>query len=639
MSEALGVLVLKAVVVKSVEVMLQRILNANWNNSFEDAKEIILELQDEWPKLNYLRKHVQHTLKMRTLLNPNDDVTLDEVYYPLTLSTASHRDKIIIGDNQPLKYSGISNIIGIAGQGKSTVLRKLFLEEINNGDRIPFFIELRNVEDGDILAHFKNLLRDLQLDVSASNVEYLLQSGKIVLLLDGFDEVRQQLTTQTLNSIKLLNSSYACPLIITSRPNTEICTAPGINNLFIENIELEDKIRILNLIDQRDINSNGTTFRYLCELLISRESFADTICNPIMVTLLYHCFPYMDEVPSDISEFYRQLFGVLYARHDKTKGYNSRERESEVDVEPARELFSYLSLKSLLQEEYELDSYKLYQYVTTALQTKGYDAKRANAFINDIIKITCLLQADGNDRYVYLHKSVQEFFAAFYLSIMKEKVIKAKIYKSLREKVQLSEKYDNFLFFLFHLDNNSFIDELTLETFRECQFKDYSDLNYEDFSIPFNQILKGTMVRGECKKKDSRIGLVSHTSMSKILNLGFLNVINGCERTFNHEIDMPLINSMKNEIAKEDLHSLGDFVMTESRKENKSGVNMENDTSNPTEHYGFSLIQYLRFANLYDFYKEKFFESINSYNNDVYKIKYKESLERKNAIDNSFDFL
>lgn len=639
MSEVLGAMVLKAVVVKSAELMLQKVLDSNWSKHFEDAKEIVKELESEWPKENYLRKHVQHTIKMRTLINPNDDVTLEDIYYPLTLITASNRDKITIGDNVTLPFSGIANIIGIAGQGKSTILRKLFLEEINSGNRIPFFIELRNVENGDVIAYFKSILRSLHLNVTESNVEYLLQSGKVVLLLDGFDEVRQELTTKTLSSIMLLNNTFYCPLIITSRPNTEVCTMPGIHNLFVENIDLEDKIRILNLIDQKDINSNGSTFRYLCELLISRESFSDTICNPIMVTLLYHCFPYMDEVPSDISEFYRQLFGVLYARHDKTKGYNSRERESEIDVEPAREFFSFLSLKSLLLEQYELDSYKLHQYVETALESRSYDIKKAEAFIKDIVKITCLLQADGNDRFVFLHKSVQEFFAAFYLSIMKAKDAKAKIYKNLRAKVRLSSNLDNFLHFLYHLDNNTFIEELTLEAFRDCEYKNYADLNYDDFSLPFDQILKDIMIRGQCRQSDNLIKIDCNISMSSVLKLDFLDVISGNERNSSFFVNFNMIDAMDKGIAKDNLNNIEHIVKALPKNEYESGKVIQRENSDPIENYSFALIDYLKFANLYDLYKRHFFDTINEYNNKVYKVKYKESLERKNAIDNSFDFL
>ncbi|EKN6334433.1 NACHT domain-containing protein, partial [Yersinia enterocolitica] len=546
MPEAVSVLILKAAVVKAVEVMIQKVVNSNWNKQFDEGKEILLELKSDWPRNNYLERHVQSSLKIRTLLNPNDDITLDEIYYPLTLNTASNKDQVVIGDSQTLNFSGAINIIGIAGQGKSTILRKLFLEEIKQAERIPFFIELRNVEDGDILSHFKEVLKSFQIVITDSNVEYLLQSGKVVLLLDGFDEVRQKLATKTLNSIKNIMSSYACPVIITSRPNTEVCTCPGIYNMTVEGINLVDKIRILNIIENRDVNSNSTTFRYLCELLISNNSFAETICNPIMVTLLYHCFPYMDEVPKDISEFYRQLFGVLYARHDRIKGYTTRERESEIDVEPAREFFSLISLKSLIREEYELNSYNLHKYVKSALETGGYNPKKADAFINDLVKITCLLQTDGNDRYVFLHKSVQEFFAAFYISTMQEKYLKEKVYIILRKTVRSSEKLDNLLHFLFHLDKKNFIDEITLETFKESQFKDFADLNYDDFSLPFDRMLKGIFIRGESRKKDYEIILSCHNSMDKILNLSFLNVINGRERTIDGNLELPLLEKLKN---------------------------------------------------------------------------------------------
>lgn len=45
---------------------------------------------------------------------------------------ASNKDKLIIKDGVTLPFDGVINIVGIAGQGKSTILRKLFSEEIKN---------------------------------------------------------------------------------------------------------------------------------------------------------------------------------------------------------------------------------------------------------------------------------------------------------------------------------------------------------------------------------------------------------------------------------------------------------------------------------------------------------------------------
>lgn len=636
MVDPLTAKVFQAAVVKSVELMLQKIFSSQWPRDCEDAKEIVNELQNEWPKNKFIEKHVQHTLKMRTLINPNDDVTLTDIYHPLTVVTASSGDSIPIKDDLTLQFSGIANIIGIAGQGKSTILRKLFLEEIKKAERVPFFIELRNVPDGNILTYFKNLLKSLHITVTDSNVEYLLQSKKIVLLLDGFDEIRQEITIQAIQSILELNKTYACPLITTSRPNTQICQMPGINNLIVKKIDLEDKLHILNLIERQDNKSNLTTFRSLCNLLIENTYFEETISNPIMVTLLYHCFPYMDEVPKDITDFYRQLFGVLYARHDKTKGYNNRERESCIEVESARTLFSNVCLKSLLREQYYLDSHTLHQHIKSALKSHGYDEKLAEAFTNDIVKITCLLQADGNDRFVYLHKSVQEFFAAFFISTMQEKNIKSEIYAYLRKSLLSSPKFDNLLQFLYYLDNLSFLYEITLETFKITGFEKYANLTYEEISEPFDELLLGGGVHGESTLNDTFVTLTSYTSIGSILKLDFLNVIKG-EKRDKFDIDLEFRKIIPDTIDKEDLSSYS-YHKTSSSKNKKHFIEGDLD-DNPRESYKFDLKKFLIVNGLYEYYKIIFFKSIVDFYNEVYMVKDNEVREMKSAMIDSFGFI
>ncbi|HHD2021420.1 TPA: NACHT domain-containing NTPase, partial [Klebsiella pneumoniae] len=481
-----------------------------------------------------------------------------------------------------------------------------------------------------------NLLKSLHITVTDSNVEYLLQSKKIVLLLDGFDEIRQETTVQAIQSIFELNKTYACPLITTSRPNTQICQMPGINNLIVKEIDLEDKLRILNLIDQQDPKSNKTTFRSLCNLLVENTYFEETISNPIMVALLYHCFPYMDEVPKDVTDFYRQLFGVLYARHDKTKGYNNRERESRIEVEPARTLFSNLCLKSLLKEQYYLDSHTLHQHIKNALKSHGYDEKLADAFTNDIVKITCLLQADGNDRFVYLHKSVQEFFAAFFISTLQEKTIKSQIYAYLRKSLLSSPKFDNLLQFLYYLDNLTFLNEITLETFKSTEFEKYANLTYEEISVPFDKLLSDGGVYGESTLNDTAVTLTGYTSIGSILKLDFLNVIKGDKRD-NFDIDLEFRKITPDAIDKENLSSYS-YNKTSS-DQNKNRFIEERTDDNPRENYKFNLKKFLIINGLYEYYKKVFFETIVDFNNEVYKVKQNEVREMKDAMVDSFGFI
>jgi len=59
----------------------------------------------------------------------------------------------------------------------------------------------------------------------------------------------------------------------------------------------------------------------------------------------------------------------------------------------------------------------------------------------DFVDITCLIQKDGYDRYVFLHKSIQEYHAAEYiksLSLERKGVFMSAILNSIEEESKLS---------------------------------------------------------------------------------------------------------------------------------------------------------------------------------------------------------
>ncbi|WP_429169212.1 NACHT domain-containing protein [Aeromonas rivipollensis] len=274
---------------EAIKVLTEHLLNSNWSRDKDGGRELLHQFNEEIIREKYLSQHVANVLKIRTLHKSDYDTQLDKIYYPLTLYTASNHDKITVNNGLTIEHRGIVNIIGIAGQGKSTILRKLFSEEIRNGKRIPFFIELRNVEMDDILGSYKTILKNIGFALEHDNGEMLLQSGKVVLMLDGFDEVKHDSRIRVMNSIRELNQRYNCPVIVTSRPNTQIHTETGIYNLYIENLILNDKLGILKVL------SNDIEYSKLSELIKTNISLQHTIANPILVTLLYYCYPYWDK--------------------------------------------------------------------------------------------------------------------------------------------------------------------------------------------------------------------------------------------------------------------------------------------------------------------------------------------------------
>ena len=235
---------------EAVKVMTEKLLSSNWLRGTEESIGIVEQLDNPEVRSKYIEKHVSNALRMRTLHQREHDILLNEIYFPLTIKNIANDDNITINDDCIISHSRILNIIGIAGQGKSTILRKLFQNEINSGNRIPFFLELRRIEKGSILEFFKLTIESLGIDINRkeNHVELLLQSGKIVLMLDGFDEVKASSRLEILSQIKELNVRYNCPVIVTSRPETEICRETSINNLMVKELDEESQLGILKVL-------------------------------------------------------------------------------------------------------------------------------------------------------------------------------------------------------------------------------------------------------------------------------------------------------------------------------------------------------------------------------------------------------
>jgi len=619
---------LNSVVGKAAEKLTELVLDQPWNNDLAEGKQIVQQLTEEYGKKAYISKHVLPALKMRTLHNVDYDVLLDDIYYPLSATVASNNDKLNITNKFTIPFNGVVNIIGIAGQGKSTVLRKLFSEEIKKAERIPFFIELRRVENTDILSHLMGILNSCGVECSVDNLKILLQSKKVVLMLDGFDEVKHTQRIQMMNAITQLHYQFNTPLITSTRPNTEICHASDVYNIYIDDLEVVDKVSILNLLSTNDKFSNdATSFKVLANLICDKEELADTICNPILVTLLYYCYPYMNDIPNNMVEFYRSLFDTLYARHDKIKVY-ARERKSPIIGDKAKLCFSAICYNSMMDEKFELWGEELLRYAEEAIETEGYAIEYATDFISDIIDITCLIQQEGNNRFVFLHKSVQEFYAAFAVANLPLEY-KKEIYPTLLDLIRDSEQLDNFMLFLFSLDSKTFSDEMTIKAFRELGFVDVATMPREKAKLTFDAMMNGWYVNGRSATDEDSIKLNMEFILSPLLNLDIFPILQGSNRNAMDDIDFLFHHLLLDDIKK---INLGLFKH-EVRKERKS-----NDSEDRTEleYYSFPIIEFLKAVDGYEELITSYYDTIHKFYTDTYLPAHEISARRLSGLVKNF---
>jgi len=118
------------------------------------------------------------------------------------------------------KYVQQGNVllVGKPGSGKSTVLQRFrwewALEALNEGDRpIPVLVQLRS--DRSILEAICAEFRQAKLRVSREEVEDLLFDGKLLLLLDGVNEMPSQQRRQELQLFH--DDNPDTPMIFTTR--------------------------------------------------------------------------------------------------------------------------------------------------------------------------------------------------------------------------------------------------------------------------------------------------------------------------------------------------------------------------------------------------------------------------------------
>jgi len=359
---------------------------------------------------------------------------------------------LLVKDGFHVENESITNIIGIAGQGKSTILRKIFVEQLFNGNKIPFFIELRKVSDEGIRKSLHNILTNLNLNPSDVEVEELIASNKILLMLDGFDEINSERKNIILHEIIRLNLTHNLQIITTTRPGTAICSEPSIINYRVELLVEKDILAIIEKLNANNDVIDKEQLPKIKETIKNNKNLVSVMTSPILVTLFHVCYPYMDIIPNNTVEFYSNLFMTLYLRHDKVKNFD-REKSSSLSHSDAYDCFCALCFCSIYKNSYDFTEKTLIEFTKTSMQLKGkQDNCGPETLAMDFVDVTCLIQREGFNKYIFIHKSIQEYHAAeFIRNISSDK--KSKFYSLILEDIKKNDyKYHNTISFLQETD-------------------------------------------------------------------------------------------------------------------------------------------------------------------------------------------
>jgi predicted NACHT family NTPase len=167
-------------------------------------------------QIGNLYRKMEQVRMVKTIWQIDKTVDLTKFYCDSHVILNGKRKKIL----QLADFDTKENILiqGIAGQGKSIFLRYLCLIELIRGQYIPLYLELRRVSQKDSLKdRIHTTLASLGLIVDDHLFNTLADSGKILLLLDAFDEIPDDLKSRVLTEIEdLVASKPNLKVIVTS---------------------------------------------------------------------------------------------------------------------------------------------------------------------------------------------------------------------------------------------------------------------------------------------------------------------------------------------------------------------------------------------------------------------------------------
>lgn len=394
-------------------------------------KDSLLKFEDERQKNKAEKKLWEQTVntvlkqtkalanrysKVTTVAFPQETVTLDSIYIPLTIKTTEQQYKINRYPESLFEKNKKILVIDVAGMGKSTISKILYLRSIGEHQIFPILIDLRRLSGKDsILDCLANQfgLRPKQLDLFAE----FARTQPLLFLLDGFDEVPDSAKVDVSRLIRdFVDQNEKASFLITSRPEVHFSNYTDFQLFHIESLKKAEAYELITKYGAAfNIKDKANT---LISELKAKHSvpISSFLENPLLCSLLFRAFEYKSVVPIKRGVFYRQVFDALYDSHDLNKeaGYvrNKKTGLHHDDFHRALRATASLFRQRKVVEVQLNDFIEIAKSICKSLCPDL--AFKPEEFLSDVTVAVPVLTKDGN--YVrWSHKSLMDYFLSEYL--------------------------------------------------------------------------------------------------------------------------------------------------------------------------------------------------------------------------------
>ena len=338
---------------------------------------------------------------INTLVFNNSQRFIKDIYLPLTLlrktNNKEQKYKIQSFPQELLtKYEKLL-ITDNAGMGKSTLVKKIFLDTIDEKKGIPILVELRRLsKDKKIINEIQEQLNSLAKDFDNNLLLELLTQGGFVILLDGYDEIplsdRESVTADIQSFISKATSNI---FILTSRPENALKGFGDFQEVKIEPLKKKEAFELLRKYDKQ-----GSVSTLLIKKLEETDmtNISEFLTNPLLVSLLFTAFQHKQTIPFKKHIFYRQVYDANFESHDLTKGDSYiHDKYSKLEIDDFHRVLRHVGFSCLKDDQrIEFNKDEILSMIRKA-KVFCVDLKfNESDFLKDILSTVPLFTQDGN---------------------------------------------------------------------------------------------------------------------------------------------------------------------------------------------------------------------------------------------------
>ena len=448
----------------------------------------------------YFNRAYKKLCIVNTLVFNNSQRLLSDIFIPLTIELRKDND---LKGNKKIEYT-INQfptslltkfekvlITDTAGMGKSTLMKRMFIQAIEERIGIPIFIELRRLNKGnDVVQEILSQISPLESTFDKNLFLELVREGGFVFMLDGYDEIpledRDYVTSDVQQFIEKAGGNK---FILTSRPESALSSFGDFQKFIIKPLIKKEAFELL-----RKYDGQGQISRLLIKKLDENDmnNIDEFLTNPLLVSLLFTAFEHKQSIPFKKHLFYRQVYDANFENHDLTKGDSYiHKKYSNLEIDDFHTILRHIGFNCLKKQKIEYTKDELLILIGESKSFSSHIIFTESDFLKDIISTVPLFTQDGN-YYRWSHKSIQEYFAAQFIHLDskdQQKKILIMIYSSIS-----LEKYINVIDLYYDIDTKGFRNIILCQLLEE--YKIFIQNTYKD--IPASLTQEDIDQRHEC---------------------------------------------------------------------------------------------------------------------------------------------